>query len=178
MVLMSPGWPKHWEPLPGQPASWSRAVGQAPNSWHSQLIRSDMLVFKSRTRGRLIRWHVYDNINKNINIMILILNIVFPPNFLFGHISSLSMLRPNGASALLAVVIALTKFRPGWEMSRNTALELWSPNGVAGCTHALWFWFWKLVFEPMHLSIGQTLPWDYQLPDADMEVAAEKAGCK
>lgn len=29
---------------------------------------------------------------------------------------------------------------PGWEMSRNTALELWcsevgSPNGVAGCTH-------------------------------------------
>ena len=46
MAPMFQGWLEHWEQLPGQPASWPRAVGQALSSWCSGLIRLDMLVFK------------------------------------------------------------------------------------------------------------------------------------
>ena len=40
------------------------------------------------------------------------------------------------------------------------------------------FWIWKLAFESIHLNTGQTIPWDYQLEDADMKVPADKAGRK
>ena len=35
-----------------------------------------------------------------------------------------------------------------------------------------------IACKRMHLSICQTIPWDSELPDPDMEVAADKAGCK